>query len=121
MGLFTTSSKSTFPWKELHSIAQLETVLASTDQVPALLFKHSTRCSISAMALNQFERDWKQDTPCDLYYLDLLSHRDVSDKIAALTGVIHQSPQAILIKNNEVIYDASHHHISADRIAEQLG
>ncbi len=121
MGLFTTSSASSFPWKALTSVDQLQELIAHSNEKPVLLFKHSTRCSISSMALNQFEREWQgSDVSCELYYLDLLNHRDVSNKIEELTGVVHQSPQAILLKNGVVVYDASHHHISANSISQNL-
>ena len=54
------------------------------------------------------------------YYLDLLSHRDISRKIAELFDVEHQSPQAILVQNGEAIYDASHYDISFAEIAEKI-
>ena len=85
-----------------------------------LFFKHSTRCSISSMALNRFETDWNIEAPCDIYFLDLLNHRDISDEIARLTGVVHQSPQAIVVKNGKVIYSATHSSISAIEIAKIL-
>lgn len=120
MGLFGSSSTS-FPWKELSSIDQLKEILSSSFDVPVLIFKHSTRCSISSMVKSQFERKWNvSDQDCEVYYLDLIAHRDVSNEIEALTKVIHQSPQAILVKNGEVIYQESHNGIDAIEIAQIL-
>lgn len=120
MGLFGFGNKketTTFPWNQLTSIEQLKEILANSASKPALLFKHSTRCSISSMALTRFQNDWNQDnTTINLYYLDLLNHRDISNAIAELTGVEHQSPQAILVSNNEVKYAATHSSISAKDI-----
>ncbi len=117
MGLFGFGNKketTAFPWNQLTSIEQLKEIIANSANKPALLFKHSTRCSISSMALSRFQNDWNKDnTEIDLYYLDLLNHRDVSNAIAELTGVVHQSPQAILVSNNEVKYEATHSSISA--------
>lgn len=102
------------PWKMLTSVEQLREVIEGSVEKPVLLFKHSTRCSISAMALNSLQRNWTgSEEEIDLYYLDLLDHRDVSNAIAVETGVMHQSPQAIVLKNKEVVYTATHSSIDA--------
>ncbi len=102
------------PWERLTSVDQLKEVIAGSSEKPVLLFKHSTRCSISSMALNSFQKGW-EGTPeeINIYYLDLLNYRDVSNATAKETGVMHQSPQVIVLKNNEVVYTATHSSISA--------
>ena len=122
MGLFTRNTeKSTFPWEYITSTEQLTEVLATTNEKPVLLFKHSTRCSISSMALHGFERNWQAENDvCGLYFIDLLKHRDVSNLVAELTGIAHQSPQVIVIKGKEIVYDASHSSIDARRIESIL-
>ncbi|MCW3084441.1 MAG: bacillithiol system protein YtxJ [Bacteroidetes bacterium] len=74
-----------------------------------ILFKHSTRCGISSMAKSRLERYGNFDAP--VYYLDLLSYRNLSDKIAGQYDVEHQSPQVIIIKNGKCVYTASHSEI----------
>lgn len=123
MGLFSSDkeSKQEFPWIKLKSMEQLNLAIENSIERPILLFKHSTRCSISSMAKNRFQNNWPIDnTSCDLYYLDLLIYRAISDEIEKKTGVIHQSPQAILIKNKEVIYEDSHSGINALEIENRL-
>jgi len=121
MGLFSFSSRKKLPWTDVTSVDQLHTVLETSSDKPVLLFKHSTRCSISSMALHSFENEWSSENErCQLCFVDLLSHRDVSNEIAQATGVQHQSPQAILIKGNEVLYHASHSGISAGKIENIL-
>lgn len=118
MGLFgfKKTEKEAFPWNELTSVEQLKALLEESEN-PILLFKHSTRCSISTMAINRFENEWdKSKTEIKPYYLDLLAHRPVSAEIANLTGVEHQSPQAILVYKGKVFYDASHSGINAQVI-----
>lgn len=106
--------ESGLPWERLTSVDQLKMAIEGSSEKPILLFKHSTRCNISAMALNGFVRNWS-GTPeeIDIYYLDLLNYREVSNAIAQQTGVIHQSPQVIVLKNNEVVYAATHSSIDA--------
>ncbi len=110
MGLFSTSAVK-FPWTELYSVQQLEQLLASDDKV--LIFKHSTRCSISSMVLNRFERDFEQNSKIIPVFLDLIKHREISNLIADKMNVYHQSPQVILIEKNTVLHHASHNEIDA--------
>ena len=106
-------------WIELNSADQLNGIKELSKTRPQVIFKHSTRCSISSMAKNRLE---KADQPeqCDFYYLDLIKFRPVSDKIAVDFAVHHQSPQILLIKNMECVYDESHNGIQMDEIVEQL-
>jgi bacillithiol system protein YtxJ len=86
-----------------------------------LLFKHSTRCSISDVALNRLERAWKlpvETVPA--YYLDLIKFRNISSLIAQELEVEHQSPQILIIKNGKCIYTASHSEISYAAIIEKM-
>ncbi len=101
MGFFS-SSRSNFPWVKLTSSEQLDELIQRSHEVPVLLFKHSTSCSISAMAISRFENKWKaNDSLCICVYLDLLANRPLSNEIAVKTGIVHQSPQAILLKNEK--------------------
>ncbi|GAA4930868.1 bacillithiol system redox-active protein YtxJ [Mucilaginibacter defluvii] len=81
----------------------------------SIIFKHSTRCSISMMAKKRFELEW-DDLPeeISLYFLDLIKYRDLSNQIAADFHVHHESPQMLLIKSGECILDQSHGGISVD-------
>ncbi len=120
MGLFSSfksNDKVAFPWIELTSSEQLKQAIESSVENAVILFKHSTRCSISSMAKSRFESNWNTElSKVSIYYLDLIAHRNISNEIAELTGIEHQSPQAIVLKNKEVIYDASHSEISAKAI-----
>jgi bacillithiol system protein YtxJ len=109
------------PWKKLETISDLKQALDLSFEMPVLLFKHSTRCSISDMALGRLERNWNGEESIMIpYYLDLLQHRDISNEIATLLHVTHQSPQAILVRNGQSIFDASHSEISLAILKEQI-
>lgn len=108
-------------WHELTDIAELlEIINLSKEQniSAVLLFKHSTRCSISSMALNRLESKWIDTDTIPAYYLDLLNHRDISNEIENLFSVEHASPQVLLIKNGTCIYHNSHSGISAAAILD---
>lgn len=118
MGWFSKNKEekkqSGLPWERLTSVDQLKKVIEGSTEKPVLLFKHSTRCSISTMAMNGFQRSWSGTIEeIDIFYLDLLSYRDVSNAMAEETGVLHQSPQVIVLKNKKVVYTATHSSIDA--------
>ena len=102
-------------WNKLESIADLEDAIKKSHDSNILLFKHSTRCSISTTALSRLERSWQENGTIP-YFLDLLNHRDISAAIETTLGVQHQSPQAIVVKDGKSIYDASHMMINAKQI-----
>ena len=116
----TNSPKSTVNWTELTDIAQLLEVTAISNEKPVVIFKHSTRCSISRMALKQFEREYDLNDSVDAYFLDLIAHRDISNEIASRYNVYHESPQLILIKNGKAVYDVSHSDIDAVALKEKI-
>lgn len=121
MGLFSKSTSNTtaFPWKNLHSVEEL--LEAFEQPGKKVFFKHSTRCSISSMALRGFEKEWSlEKQQPQLYFIDLIAHRDVSNKLAELTKVTHESPQLIVIRNSELIHDASHYKIDAQTVQNLL-
>lgn len=105
-------------WLDLTNEQQLETIVEQSKTQPVVIFKHSTRCSISSMAKNRIERETPPEN-VTFYYLDLIRYRSISNKIAEVFHVPHESPQVLLIKNGECIYEESHNGISMDDIAEQ--
>lgn len=107
-------------WHTLTTEDGLKEIIRASHEKPQAIFKHSTRCSISSMAKNRLD---KSTTPegIDFTYLDLIAYRSLSNKIADTFSVHHESPQILLIKNGECIYDESHNSISVDDIVEQAG
>lgn len=124
MGLFTRNKTEKAPameWRKLESIADLDQAIELSHDLPVLLFKHSTRCSISSMALNRTESDWSMTQEEVVpFYLDLIAHRDVSAAIADKLNVFHQSPQILLLKKGVSVLDASHNEIRVDLIKNGL-
>lgn len=96
------------PWLSLNSIDQLDKITELSKTKTQLIFKHSTRCGISRMVMNQFVSAYDIENNVDLYYLDLLSYRDVSNEVGYKFQVMHQSPQLLVIKNGVVVAHASH-------------
>lgn len=107
-------------WKDLNNATQLAHIKEHSHTTPIIIFKHSTRCSISNMAKGRLERNFSP-SEIEFYYLDLLQHRNISAMIAEQFNVHHESPQVLLIKNGECVYDESHNGIDMQEIMEQAG
>ncbi|MCF8318837.1 MAG: bacillithiol system redox-active protein YtxJ [Sphingobacteriaceae bacterium] len=106
-------------WLDLTSLDELKNIKNHTGY--SIIFKHSTRCSISLMAKKKLELE-SDVIPANIpaYYLDLLNYREISNAIAEIFQVPHQSPQILLINNGECLFEATHGEISADELAEQI-
>ena len=110
-------------WKKLTSPDQIQSIIDDSKTNPIkgiLILKHSTRCSISFFAKKNLESTWIDDTQIPTYYLDLIQYRDVSNKLAEMFDVRHESPQVLLIKNGECVYNASHDRISSESISQAI-
>lgn len=115
------NSSSKIKWKSLTELNELDAVTEFSFKKPVFIFKHSTRCGISRMVLKQFEKLYDiEKEKAEGYYLDLLEYRPISNEIALRFGITHQSPQLILIKNGEAIYDASHQDIDAESLKKKI-
>ena len=109
-------------WNQLNSEKTLETIKELSASKAVIIFKHSTRCPVSHMALSWFERSWKDEEmqQVEPYYLDLLQHRPISGKIAEEFDVQHESPQLLLIRNGKCTYHRSHSNISYKELQKEL-
>lgn len=104
-------------WTELNELSQLDSIIEASHGQPQAIFKHSTRCIISRTVKRNFEAAMPDDHHgVAVHHLDLIAHRDISNAIAARTGVPHESPQLILIDKGEVVYHSSHQHIEASAL-----
>lgn len=107
------------PWISLINEDGLHAIVDRSKERPQLIFKHSTRCSVSVMVKNRLERESAPES-ADFYYLDLLQFREVSNQISDHFNVQHESPQVLLIKNAKCTYHASHHAIMMDEIVDSI-
>jgi bacillithiol system protein YtxJ len=102
-------------WNDLNAEDQLETIRKKSSEKPQVIFKHSTRCGISSVAKSRLEK-WQPTEDFDFYYLDLIKYRSLSNRVAEEFDVYHESPQVLVIKNGECVYDESHLGISLQDI-----
>lgn len=101
-------------WNQLNTAEQIETIKEESKNQRVLIFKHSTRCGVSAASLDRLERAWSEEEmrPIKPYFLDLIRYRSISNLVAEAFGVMHQSPQVIVIEKGEAIFDTSHFNIN---------
>lgn len=109
--------KKANPWIPLTEMNQLDTILENSKNKTQAIFKHSTRCGISSMVMRGFDGpNFPTSEEADVYYLDLLNYRPISMAIQDKFGVIHQSPQLVVLKGGKVVHAASHHDINVNDI-----
>lgn len=104
-------------WNHLTDEEQLKQIITKSGTKPQVIFKHSTRCSISSVAFQRLQKATQPDG-IDFYYLDLLAHRPLSNRISEVFKVHHESPQVLVIRDGRCIYDESHLGISMMDIVE---
>ena len=114
------SNEKKINWNVLTDLGQLNEIITASNEKPVAIFKHSTRCSVSRMALKQFENQFNSSDKVTPYFLDLIAYRDISNEIATRFGVYHQSPQLILIKEGKAIYNVSHSDIDAEELGTKV-
>ena len=113
--------KEEISWKILENSEQLKAIKKESESKPVAIFKHSTRCGISRMALNRFEKNYAiSSDQMSLYFLDLLSNRSLSNEIANQFQVVHESPQLIVIRDGKAVYHTSHSGIDAQSLQRFL-
>jgi bacillithiol system protein YtxJ len=104
-------------WRKLADLGQLNEIIELSNQKHILIFKHSTRCSISRFALKNFENEYAFTAEeLQPYLLDLLEYRAISNEITNRFDVMHQSPQILLIKEGKCVYDDSHDGIEVNKL-----
>ncbi|MGJ8658573.1 MAG: bacillithiol system redox-active protein YtxJ [Cellulophaga fucicola] len=117
MGLFTglfggngeKKEEKQLPWIPLTAVEQLKDIEEKSKTKTQIIFKHSTSCGISRMVIKMFRDTYDYtEEQADLYYLDLLQYREVSNETGYKFQVMHQSPQLLVVKNGVAVANASH-------------
>jgi len=109
-------------WIRIDSESGIEDLLRQSEENFVVLFKHSTRCSLSDMAENRLERSWNESEMKDVkcYFLDIIQHRDLSNLVVDHFGIDHESPQLLLIKDRACVYHTSHMDIRYDNLQAEI-
>ena len=91
----------------------LENLITDSKQKPVIVFKHSNACSISARAYREMEKVDRQ-----VNILEVQSAREISRELANLTGVRHETPQVIVLRDGKAVWNASHFDVQAAAVVE---
>jgi bacillithiol system protein YtxJ len=114
LSYFTKNKGNKMDWINLNKVEQLTEIDGNSSNKTQIIFKHSTRCSVSMFAKRILSSEYSEKikTNVDIYYLDLIQFREVSNAVAKHYKVIHESPQILVIKNKNCVYNASHSDVS---------
>jgi bacillithiol system protein YtxJ len=109
-------------WESLADIRQIEEIKNLSKEIPVLIYKHSSRCSTSSMILHRLERSWKAEDAKVFkpFFLDLIAYRNISNAIASVFNVEHESPQILIIDKGNSIHDWSHFEINYQTILDSI-
>ncbi len=108
-------------WKNLTDEDQIKQIISDSDHRPQIIYKHSTRCPVSSRAYRRVSKiSTELAEIADIYYLDVLADRPVSNAVARQWEIRHESPQLLIIHNGEVIWHESHGAIREEPILEAL-
>ena len=106
-------------WIHLTDEDQLQNIIVRSEEKPQVIFKYSNRCYLSEVMFSRLQKDCCSEQ-IDFYFLDLITYRDISNKVSELFNVDHESPQILLVKDGECIFHESHSEISLDEILEHV-
>lgn len=103
-------------FNEIHTTDELDALLEQSNEKPVILFKHSTTCPISHGVYKEVS-----NADADINLIVVQNSRNISTAVAEKTGIRHESPQALILRNGKVVYHASHYDVTADDINSEMG
>ena len=106
-------------WIHLTNEDQLQNIIVRSQEKPQVIFKYSSRCYLSEIVFRRLQKNCCPDH-VDFYFLDLIVHHDISQKVAEVFKTPHQSPQVLMIKDGECVFEESHSNISLEEIVEHI-
>ena len=116
------SGMSSINWIKLESEKDINELKSLSKSKICMIFKYSTRCGSSAVALDRLERSWDRTEMSEVqpFFLDLITYRNLSNLVAQEFDVLHESPQIILIENSSSVFDTSHFSINYNNILSSV-
>ena len=108
-------------FKEIKNLQELEEILDESSRRKIILFKHSTTCPISTCAWREVQ-DFILESQDEVLVvmIKVIESRSVSNQVAEELGVLHQSPQALLLSKRQVLWHASHQSVNREKIKKAL-
>jgi len=119
MSLSKDGNTEQIDWIQPQTTKQIDLLLSQ--EQPILFFKHSFKCGLSIMMLEDFEKEWDiPSSTCSLVFIDVWKNRNLSDYLSDLTTIRHHSPQVLVLQKGTVIYHQTHSKIRASDIKQRL-
>lgn len=103
------------PFIPITEASALDELLARSNDAPVILFKHSSTCPISAGAYREMSKLSE-----DVALLVVQRARSLSREVERRTGIRHESPQAIVLRNGQAVWNASHWDVTSDAVEEAV-
>jgi len=109
-------------WNTISEKEKLNILLNRSEEYPQLIYKHSTRCSVSYVAKQELDQHKETlSDHADLHLINVIEQRDLSNLIAERLNVRHESPQVLVLKNRQVIWSGSHWSVKGKEILSKIG
>ena len=118
---FSKSKSKSHRWEYLRDVNTFNQLVHESTENPLVIFKHSTRCPISSMALDRFNDAASEiAAESNLVMIDVIDYRPTSLHVADALGVMHQSPQVLVVHNEKAVYDNSHNGIQGKTVLQLI-
>lgn len=104
--------------KKINTVEEFNQVLADNEAI--LFLKHSLTCPISQAGFEQYQQYTANNDKVHAYYLAVQEARPLSNYIAETYGVKHESPQALLFADDQVVWNASHYNITVEALKDAV-
>jgi bacillithiol system protein YtxJ len=119
-GLMNNQPEGETYWRIPENKNDVDSILNNDDK-PQIIFKHSSRCGTSILSKSSLDSGMESiSQKADVFMIDVVAMREISNYVAEVTGVKHESPQLLLIKNGEVFWHASHGEVRIDKLSDVL-
>lgn len=108
-------------WNTISDPSETQTLVEKSKNRPQLIYKHSNQCSVSFIAKEGLDSSTEElNQIADLYIIDVIRQRNISNAIATLLKIRHESPQALLLTDGKVVWKGSHWDVNAEEILKKL-
>ncbi len=102
-------------FREFYELTKLDELFSESHQKPVVFFKHSITCPISRNVFTEVA-----DVEYDIWVMVVQDAQKVSNELAKRTGIKHESPQTIIVRDGKPVYHASHYETTAEKITNIL-
>ena len=104
------------PARQTRELREAEELEAVFEAPVAVIYKHSPTCGLCTMAAEEVAVFMGANPDVPVYQVDVLRDRPLSLEIERRLEIRHESPQAIVFRRGEPVWDGSHRGVTADAL-----